>query len=197
MNDDYFVLEYPADNPKGYCTLEGLEGFEDFEAVRQGFSLANSPPGQLTMAMYAEEPRNKVLPDYVHNTKRLMVVSSRLKDFFETQEVSHIEYYPLEIIDHKGKMASDEYFVAHLVDPVDCIDADASAAKWSNLGLATQRIRRMKKLVLDPVRMPNGRTLFSLKFYRRYPILAKDLAEAMEKEGFTNIDIVPLDECAC
>lgn len=197
MNDEYFVLEYPAGNPKGYCTLDDLEGFEDFEAVRQGVSLANSPPDQLTMSMYAEEPRNTVLPDNVHNMKRLVIVSPLLKEFLEAQEVSHIEYYPLEIIDHKGKLASDEYSVAHLVDHVDCIDADASKAKWTNVGLATQRIRRLKRLVLDTARIPNERRLFFPRFYRKYPILHCDLAEAMEKEGFTNVDIVPVDECAC
>jgi hypothetical protein len=197
MSNEYFALEYPADNPKGYCTLDDLEGFEDFEAVRQGASLASNPPDQLSMSMYAEEPRNTVLPDYVQNMKRLVIVSPRLRAFLEAQEVSHVEYYPIQIIDHKGKVASDKYCVAHLVDPVDCIDADASEAKWSNVGFATQRIRRLKKLVLDPVRIPGGRKLFFPRFYRKYPILHHDLAEAMKKEDFTNVDIVPVDECAC
>ncbi len=197
MNDDYFVLEYPADNPKGYCTLEDLEGFEDFHAVRQGFSLANSPPGQLTMSMYSEEPRNAVLPDYVENMKQLVIVSPRLKEFLEAQKVSHIEYYPLEIIDHKGKVASDEYFVAHLIDSVECIDTDASGAVWVNEGLATQRVDNLESLEVDSSRIPAQRKLFFPKYYSAYPIVRRDLVEAMEGEGFTNIDIVPLDECAC
>jgi hypothetical protein len=197
MSDEYFVLEYPADNPKGYCTLDDLEGFENEWAVSQGISLADSPPEQLSMSMYAEQPRNTVLPDYVQNMDRLMIVSPRLKAFLEAQEVSHVEYYPIEIIDHKGKVASTEYFVAHLIDPIDCIDAEASQAKWSNVGLATQRIRLLSKLVLDPARVPAGRKLFLPKFYNNYPIIRRDLAEAMEKEGFTNVEIVTLDKCAC
>lgn len=197
MNDEYFVLEYPAGNPKGYCTLDDLEGFENDWAVSQGASLADSPPDQLSMSMYAEEPRNTVLPDYVQNMDCLMIVSPRLKAFLEAQEVSHVEYYPIEIIDHKGKMASNEYSVAHLVDPVDCIDADASGAVWVNEGLATQRIDHLKMLVLDFARIPEQRRLFFPKYYNDYPILHRDLAEAMEKEGFTNVDIVPVDKCAC
>ena len=196
MSDDYFALKYPASNPKGYCTLDDLEGFENFEAVRQGLSLVNTSPEHLSMSMYAEEPRNTALPDYVQNMERLMIVSPRLKAFLEVQEVSHVEYYPLEIIDHKGKVASDEYFVAHLVDPVDCIDADASGAVWVNEGLVTQRIMGLESLVLDPARIPSGQTLFIPKFYRKYPILHRSLAKAMEKEGFTNVKIVPLDQCS-
>ena len=197
MSDEYFVLEFPADNPKGYCALEDLEGIEDIQAVRQGASLAGNPPDQLSMSMNAEEPRNTVLPDYVDNIKELVIVSPRLKQFLEAQEVSHVEYYPLEIIDHKGKVASNEYFLAHLIDPVDCIDADASDVDWINEGLPTMRILGLESLVLDPARIPEGRKLFFPKFYSNYPILHRDLAEAMEKEGFTNIDIVPLDECSC
>ncbi len=197
MSDDYYVLEYPASNPKGYCTLDDLEGFESNWDVSQGISLADKPPEQLSMSMYAEQPRNMVLPDYVKNMDSLMIVSPRLKAFLEAQEVNHVEYYPLEIIDHKGKVASDEYFVAHLIDPVNCIDPDASEAKWTNVGLATQRIRRLKKLVLDPSRIPDSRRLFFPKFYNEYPIVHRELAEAMENQGFTNVKIVPLDQCAC
>lgn len=194
MSNNYFVLKYPANNPKGYCTLDGLKGFDDEWAVSQGVSLADNPPDQLSMSMYVEQPRDTVLPDYVENMDRLMIISPRLKTFFEVQEVSFIEYYPLEIIDHKGKMTSDEYFVAHIIDPVDCINADASKAKWSSLGLSTQRIRRVRKLVLDPMKIPAGRKVFFPKFYNNYPIICQDLAEAMEKEGFTNVKTVLLDE---
>jgi hypothetical protein len=197
MSNDYFVLEYPASNPMGYCKLDDLEGFEDEWAVGQGVSLADNPPEHLSMSMYAEEPRNSVLPDYVDNMDSLVVVSPRLKAFLESQQVSHVEYYPLEIIDHKGKVASDEYFVAHLVDPVDCIDTDASGAVWVNEGLATLRILGLDRLVLDPARIPDSRRLYFPKFYNKYPIVHRDLAEAMEKEGFTNVEIVPLDQCAC
>jgi hypothetical protein len=124
-------------------------------------------------------------------------VSPQLKEFLEVQELSHVEYYPLEIIDHKGKVASNEYFVVHLIDHADCIDADASEADWINEGLPTLRILSLESLVLDPARIPEGRKLFFPKFYSRYPIVRRDLAEAVEKEGFTNIDIVSLDECAC
>lgn len=194
MSDEYFILKYPADNPRGYCTLDELEGIDNFDVMRQGASLTSKVPDQLSMSMYVEEPRNTVLPDYVQNMQRLVIVSPRLRAFLEAQEISHVEHYPLEIIDHKGKVASDEYSVIHLIGPVDCIDGDASQAKWNNVGLATQRIRRLKKLVIDPINVPDGRKLFFPKFFRKYPIIHRDLAETMGKEGFTNIKIVPLGE---
>lgn len=197
MSEEYFVLEFPAENPKGYCTLDDLEGFENDWVVDQGGSLADNPPDQLSMSMYEEEPRNTVLPDYVQNMDCLMIVSPRLKSFLEAQDVSNIEYYPLEIIDHKGKVASNEYFIAHLVDHVDCIDADASGAVWVNEGLDTQRINRLKSLVLDVTKIQPHRRLFFPKYYNEYPVIHRDLAEAIKKEGFTNIEIVPIDECTC
>lgn len=197
MNVEYFVLEIPADNPKGYCTLDELEGFENRGEVRRGISLIDNPPGQLSMCMYVEEPRNTVLPDYVENMDRLMIISLRLKIFFESQDVAFIEYYPLMITDHKGKIVDGEYFIAHLIDPIDCIDVGASGAEWVNQGLATQRLQDIEEFVLDTIRIPVERTVFFPRFYNNYPVICSDMAEAMKKEGFTNVEIVPLDECAC
>ena len=110
MNDEFFALTHPANNPEGYCTVDQLAGFEDAWAVGQGVSLASTPPDKVTMSMHADEPRNTVLADYVQNMDRLLIVSPRLRSFLEAQHVSNVEYYPMEIKDHKGKVASDEYF---------------------------------------------------------------------------------------
>jgi len=190
MTDEFFILKYPG-NTKGYCTVDQLSGFEDEWAVGQGMSLAANPPDKLTMSMYADEPRNTVLPDYVQNMNRLLIVSPRLRAFFEAQQVSNVEYYPLEIKDHKGKVASNEYFVAHLVNPVDCIDVDASGVTWTGHGLATQRILFLDRLVLDPTKVPEERKLFFPRYYDKVPVLRRELAEAMGREGFSNVKIVP------
>ncbi len=197
MTDEFFVLEYPASNPKGYCLVDQLDGFEDDWAVGQGMSLAANPPDKLTMSMSADEPRKTVLPDYVQNTDSLLIVSPRLREFFEAQKVSNVEYYPLEIKNHKGKVASNDYFVAHLINQVDCIDVDASGVTWSGLGLETQRIMLISQLVIDPARVPKDRALFFPRYFSEIPVLRRELAEAMKKARFTNVDIVPVSEHAC
>jgi len=194
MTDEFFALKHPADNPEGYATVDQLAGFEDEWAVGQGMSLAATPPDKLTMSMYADEPRNTVLPDYVQNMKSLVIVSPRLRSFLEARQVSNVEYYPLEINDHKGKVASSEYSVAHLINPVDCIDADASGAKWIGEGLATKRIMLLRKLVLDPSRVPEDRQLFFPRYYSEIPLLRRELADAMRQENFSNVKIVPLSK---
>jgi hypothetical protein len=196
MSDEFFTLKHPADNPLGYCTVDQLAGFEDAWAVGQGVSLAANPPAKLTMSMYADEPTNTVLPDYVQNMDRLLIVSPRLRAFLEAQQVNNVEYYPLEILDHKGKVASRDYVVAHLVNHIDCIDVAASGVKWMGEGLATQRIFRMRSIVIDPARVPEDRSLFFPRYYDKHPILRRQLAEAIDKEGFTNLETVPLSKLA-
>jgi uncharacterized protein DUF1629 len=160
--------------------------------VGQGVSLAANPPEKLTMSMYADEPTNTVLPDYVQNMDRLLIVSPRLRSFLEAQQVSNVEYYPLEIKDHKGKVASDEYSVAHLINHIECIDVAASGVKWMGEGLDTQRIFRIKSLVIDPAKVPGDRTLFFPRYYDKHTILRRRLAEALRNEGFTNLEVVSL-----
>jgi hypothetical protein len=192
MTDDFFSLKHPANNPKGYATVDQLQGFEDKWAVSQGVSLAANPPGKLTMSMYADEPRNTVLPDYVQNMDTLLIVSPRLRAFLEAQQVSNVEYYPLEIKDHKGKVASADYVIAHLTNPVDCIDVEASGVTWTGQGLETQRIMFLDRLALDPAKVPQERTLFFARYFNEVPVLRRELAEAMKQENFTNMKIVPI-----
>jgi hypothetical protein len=123
-----------------------------------------------------------------------MIVSPRLRAFFEAQQVSHVEYYPLVIKDHKGKVASDEYFIAHLTNPVDCIDVGASGVTWTGKGLATQRILVMKTLVLDPIKVPAERKLFYPLYYNKNPVLRRELAEAIDGGGFTNVKSAPVSK---
>ena len=42
------------------------------------------------MSMYTNEPRNTVLPDYVQNMDCLLIVSPRLRAFFEAQQISNV-----------------------------------------------------------------------------------------------------------
>jgi len=192
MTDEFLILKHPADNPKGYATVDQLTGFEDEWAVGQGVSLAAKPPDKLTMAMYADEPRNTVLPDLVQNMDRLVIVSPRLRSFLEAQQVTNVEYYPLEIKDHKGKTASADYFVAHLINPVECIDAAASGVSWAGEGLATQRVLFLDQLVLDSAKVPEERTLFFPRYYNKVAVARRQLAEAMKGGGFTNVDFLPV-----
>jgi hypothetical protein len=194
MTDQFRMLKHPADNPEGYCTVDQLEGLDDKEPLRQGLSLAGNPPDKLTMSMYADEPRNTVLPDYVQNLDRLLIVSPRLRVFLEAQQVGNVEYYPMEIRDHKGKVASDEYFIAHIMNLVDCIDVEASGVTWTGKGLATQRILVMRTLVLDPARVPEDRKLFFPRYYKRYPVVRLEFAEALAKGGFSNLKIAPVSK---
>jgi hypothetical protein len=194
MTEEFFILKYPGNNPKGYCTVDQLDGVDDKWAVETGVSLATNPPHKVTMSMYADEPRNTVLPDYVQNMDCLLIVSPRLRAFFEAHEVSDVEYYPLEIKDHKGKVASNEYLIAHLINPVDCIDVAASGVTWISEELATRQILFIKRLVIDPIRVPEGRQLFFPRYYNKHPVLRRELAEAMGGEGFTNVKIVPVSK---
>ena len=58
-------------------------------------------------------------------------------------------------------------------------------------GLSTKRIFRLKNLVLDPTRVPTDRTLFFPRYYNKVPVLRRELAEAMKREKFSNLEIVP------
>ncbi|MBS1816325.1 MAG: hypothetical protein JSU08_00190 [Acidobacteria bacterium] len=187
MSSQFFKLSYPPSNPHGYCKVDHLQGIDDLWAVGQGASLRENPPGRITMAMHEDEPTNTVLPDNVRNTDSLLIVSPRVRAFLQQRAVGHIEFLPLDILDHKGNVASGEYSIAHLTDHVDCIDVAASGVTWANQGLATQRILDLNELTIDSSRVPQDRELFFPRYFAETPIVRAELAEALKAAGFTNM----------
>ena len=101
----------------------------------------------------------------------------------------------MEIKDHKGKVASAEYFVAHLINPVDCIDVDASGVTW--IGKDSRPSESCFLIVWCSIGQSaaGAKTLFA-RYFSEVPVLRRELAEAMKRENFSNVGIVPVSELA-
>ena len=193
MSEEFFVVKHPADSGE-YCILDHMEGFEDAWEVSRGISQAAHPPAKVTMGLYDNNADRTRLPDLVKNIEGVMVVSPKLKAFLEAQKVTHVEYYPVEIHNNQGQVLSRDYFIAHLIDPVDCIDTQATQCVWSNKGLKTERIMCADSLTILPEKIPQDRRMFRLYQLDEVLVVRKDLADALKQGGFTNLKIAKMPE---
>jgi hypothetical protein len=174
------------------CVLKDFTGFDATNTLFHGIPLAKAFPPGAAFHMDPDFPNDLLLTDNLLNTDACMVVSSRLADALKMQGVEHLEYLPVRIIDHKGKVASKDYFVLNSLELVDCIDREKS--KFTENAIVPGRISRFEKLVIDESRIPADRPLFRMKDFARIALATKALANALNREKFAGLGWLPISE---
>jgi hypothetical protein len=148
----------------------------------EGVSRAADWPADFTYSLNPDFPNDTVLVDLPKNTDTFLVISGKLKKFFEERQLQQIEYLPVTILDHKERVASRDYFIANPLNYVDCMDLAASGARFSEID--KESVQQIKKLVLDDKRIDPKRELFRCKGYVNATLVRRELAQAMDKAGF-------------
>ncbi|PTL83425.1 imm11 family protein [Vitiosangium sp. GDMCC 1.1324] len=182
---DYLIWRY--NDVEGACSLLEPSGIDSIVPLKEGTSIwASLGSAGLSSAMNPESPTELRLLDNVHNTDGILVVSERLHAFLDARGLTHVEYLPMTILDHEGRVASKDYWVVHPIEPVDAIDMEASGCKMSRI--KKTRIQSMERLVLRPEAIPAGRELFRLQGLWGVTLVSQPLADAITAAGFTGVD---------
>jgi hypothetical protein len=174
------------------CALKDLSGVDDVWELLDGLPRAERFPDDASYSMHPDFPDDTLLTDSLINSDMLIVASPKLKAFVEARKLKKVEYLPLRIIDHKGKVASKDYFIIHPIEPVDCLDLEASGAIRSTID--TETIRKVKRLVLDESKLDPDRELFRPKGFYRATLVRRALAQAIDAAGFTGVRWTELDK---
>lgn len=130
-------------------------------------------------------PKTAKLFDYPFNRHRLVVVSPRVADFVRGQNVSHIEFLPVGI---QLPTRVEPYVILNLLDPVDCLDAEASSAQPM---ASNPDVMMMSRLILDGARVDPARALFPVRGARGSAVMTPAFAAALEAQNFTAISTMP------
>lgn len=181
---DYVVFQFST-KVKNACVLGEIKGFDDLYDLMSGVSFANSFPTDVEFEMSPDFPDNIVLTDNLDNPDNIIVGSARLKSFLESQGIHHMEYLPVSIRNHKGKIASKDYFIINPTHPVNCLDEAASEPK-ANLILPGE-IRKVNRLVLDQQKIDPSRDIFRIARFPMVTLVHRRLAESIDKERFTGV----------
>lgn len=191
MASQTFVV-WSVSNANYACVLGDLIGAPDPYALNIGLPQAEDFPDDVHFHLHPGYPYHTILTDNLENTDLVIVISKRLKDFIESYGVSEVEYLPVTIFDHKGRIASDSYYILHLLNPVDCLDIDQCGPTWSNVD--PDNLLFIKRLVIDPSKIPPERALFRPLHYIHAALVRDDLANALQNAGFAGLRWVPIDQ---
>jgi hypothetical protein len=192
MTQEYALWEWEPNGVRNTCSLEKMLNFDDSYHFALGTQLASTFPDNVQIRMDPNTPRDNVLTDYLQNIDSILVVSDRLKTFFEERHLKCVEYLPVTILDHKGKPARARYFIANTYDHVDCLDVTVSKPKYGHI--RKESIKSVQRLVLDPQRVDAERELFVIKNFSGPILVRTALANAITQAKFTGIQWRKLEE---
>ena len=187
---DYFIWKALFED--GYCVCRSLEGFEDAHKLKRGTPVAGYFPDDALFRMDSDFPKDIKLADNVRNGGGFILVSKALKVIIEQNNENNVEYLPIKIINHKGRVASNDYFVINPLDIRDAIDLDRSKIVWNNIN--PEIISSCKKLVLKEEKIPPNFKIFRIKYFYRRVLLSYDLVELIKRSGFSGIALVDVKD---
>lgn len=166
------------------CVLDGLEGVEGQYGLNVGEPRAALFPDDASFSMSQDYPYEMVLTDSLVNIDFMIVASPRLRRFLEARGLAQVEYLPVAIHDHRGRLAG-EYFIVHPLEPVDCLDIPACGGTFWSVDPAN--MLSVERLAIDPAKIPPGRELFRPRSFYEVILVRRELADAIDAAGFTGI----------
>ncbi|MDH5729702.1 MAG: hypothetical protein OEZ58_11980 [Gammaproteobacteria bacterium] len=132
-----------------------------------------------------------VLSDIIANKNLSLIVHQTLKSVIETHCAQTCEYLPLSIINHKGRLASNEYYYINPLGTHDCLDLNKSDIEWSDDG----EVIHVNHFVLDKHKMNDVPPLFRIDQDRRAYFINQKLVDGIRaaKPDVTNLNLEKIE----
>lgn len=186
MTDDFFV--WGCRNEENSTQLADLEGVDRPWDLVAGIPLAGTW-GEAVYPMDPTYPDHIALFDGVDTIEGLVVVSKAIRDFLAGRAPAGIEFLPIGIRNHKGRIASRDYAILNPHPLQDALDVAASGPTYSRIRKTD--ISEVERLVIDPDRVAPEVEVFRLAAFTDVVVVRRRLAEAMTAEGFRGIRWIP------
>lgn len=188
---DYFIFRHPRD-AGDYCAIHELpDEFPDPWMPSDGERMGDEYGAPADLSMSSESP-GILLSDVISNILGYLIVSPALRALLEEHSGAEIEFLPVRILNHKGRLASDEYSIANVIGTVDCVDMARSEGRLDPGESGV--FARLKKLHLDPGRVPPEGRLFRIAAMPPVMIIRDDLRRILEDAGITGAEYLTLGE---
>lgn len=183
---DYFL--WRNETQDGYCTIRAPEVDRIWE-LSKGISRVGDLGDGIECKMDPRRPKDVGLADNVRGAG-FPVVSRALKQSLE-RDLTHnrVEFIPVRLVNHKGRVASDQYYVLNPLDIVDCIDLEESGVEWNRISPSS--ISYCKALVLKEEAIPEGFTVFRLKRWENNILARADVVSDLQSSNLTGLVFRP------
>lgn len=171
----FFKLNLMPDANPSYCFLEPEPKEVGLATHRlsRGIAIAEEFPPTAYMRMDPDESGIE-LPDLVGNSGSLLVVSSKIKAVIEEVNRGPTEYLRIAIRNHKGRVASADYFIVNPLGSWDCLDIAASRIEFHE-----GKVVGIDAIVLDAAKVAKAPDLFRIPEHLGSYVVSERLVRAL------------------
>jgi hypothetical protein len=186
---DYLL--WRSESEDGFCAIMDPP-VEDIWELDEGISRAAGFPSDVACKMNPDYPKDVQLADNLSGAC-VPVISDKLKALLEKEvKVNRIEYLPVKVLNHKGRVASKDYYIFNPLDVCDCIDVQKSGVEWNAIN--PNLISGCDQLVLKKKAIPPDYQVFRLKYWGYNILVRSDLIDKLNAAGLTGLDfLAPAD----
>lgn len=152
-------------------------------ALEYGGSLKNiypADPFEVTMYLDEDGPKHIKIGSYVSTTSKYMMVSSEVIEKLTKFNIGEVEFLPFTLINHKGRIHSQDYSFVCPVNQYDALNEKLSDFRRDSNGIAL----RIKKAVLDNEKLEKAPDMFRVNDIRLMAF-SEPLVNILQ-EKFTN-----------
>lgn len=175
------ITDVPRHLKRKYQLLEGISRLDGWHP-------------EMTAQFSAHRPEGMILNDYVNTSFGWLLISGRFKTLLEddTLHLEHVEYLPLKINNHKGRLASDDYWIVNFLAPVEGVDRERSVYQAD--AASADRISIFDALALREEVHEAGPPVFRLKEQPRLILVREDLVRRVEELGLTGMEFIDTEQ---
>jgi hypothetical protein len=184
MTDPDFQL-WGSTYLEGFCMIHPPGGVAKSFQLSRGISRLQGWADDAACRMDDEFPKDIEVPDNLCGAG-LVVVSARVREFLQSVNVPDLEYLPVRVLNHKGKVAAPDCAIVNPLGQVDCIDIAASGVTWNQIN--PELISICKGLVLRADAVPAEVQVFRPKHRPSSVFVRTALARRMIDAGFTGLN---------
>ncbi|ABC30997.1 hypothetical protein HCH_04290 [Hahella chejuensis KCTC 2396] len=183
----YFLFNTLGDTSNDdYCfTSDTPEGGIDSWGLIAGYRIADEYPNGIekTILRLEEEYPGLVLASYIGNADRMLAFRKDVAKVIVDTNQSETEVIPFTLLDHKGKIRSEDYVFINPVGAIDCVNWKESVCTRDNEG----NIETYEKLVFSKEKLEQRPHLFRIKFDTSLYLFSEALANTLLSKGYTNL----------
>lgn len=158
--------------------------------LRYGLSVKGSFPSKAVCSL-SRRHKGKKLANFFGNIMGHLIVDEKARALLQAEQGLSWEWYPLSVVDQKGKPFSTAYTWAHLLGNHECVDRKKS--QFTVEPMEPTEIHTFDRLVLDSARIPKELSLFRIKEQPGTIIIRADLAARLQAAKVTGWETWKLD----
>lgn len=174
----------------GYCAIfDFADGMKQTFKPATGVRMGDAYP-QGTRFKMAKEERGLKIADVIPNALGYFMVSAKMKELLERHSGVEIEFLRFTLLNHRGRVASEDCYIANVIGTHDCVDLQKSDGDRN--ALIAHRFMYVRRLVLAEDKIDPQAPLFRTTTVPQVMIVRDDLEDIFEKEGVTGPTFYPV-----